>query len=231
MGSMRTTTGRPPVERAALKRAFACKIHEVSEPCRRLNQGYNLIVDGEEIAMYQIDLAHQRNRCAAKVTLHGGLSKFWSRATKLSVLFFVSTLGFASATVQASVAEDQQALADLDTKYQKAVEQNDAKTMAEILADDFVLVEGDGKRSTKADLVDDAKSGKTHYVRQDDSERTVAVFGDTGVVTAKLRAKGIEDGVKVAYLQWFTDVYVRTPNGWRYVYAQASLSLPSKSRH
>jgi len=181
--------------------------------------------------MYQMDLALQTNRYAAKATLHGGLSKFWSRAIKLSVMLFVGTGGFASAAVQASEAEDRQTLADLDTKYQKAVEQNDAKTMAEILADNFVLVEGDGKRSTKADLVDDAKSGKTHYVRQDDSERTVAVFGDTAVVTAKLHAKGIEDGVKVDYSQWFTDVYVRTPNGWRYVYAQASLSLPSKSHH
>jgi ketosteroid isomerase-like protein len=181
--------------------------------------------------MYQMDLVFQMNRCAAKATLHGGQSKFWSRAMKLSVMLIVGTVGFASAAAQASDAEDRQTLADLDTKYQKAVEQNDAKTMAEILADDFVLVEGDGKRSTKADLVNDAKSGKTHYVRQDDSERTVAVFGDTGVVTAKLRAKGIEDGVKVDYSQWFTDVYVRTPNGWRYAYAQSSLSLPRKSHH
>ena len=156
---------------------------------------------------------------------------FRSRATKLSAMIFVATVGFVSAGVQASESEDRQILADLDTKYQKAVEQNDAKTMAEILADDFVLVEGDGKRSTKADLLNDAKSGRTHYVRQDDSERTVAVFGDTGVVTAKLRARGIEDDVKVDYSQWFTDVYVRTPNGWRYIYAQASLSLPSKPRH
>jgi ketosteroid isomerase-like protein len=181
--------------------------------------------------MNQMDLAFQRNRCAAKAALQGGLLQFWSPAIKLSVVLLVATAGFASAAVQASEADDRRTLADLDTKYQKAVEQNDAKTMAEILADDFVLVEGDGKRSTKADLVNDAKSGKTHYVRQDDSERTVAVIGDTGVVTAKLRAKGIEDGVKVDYAQWFTDVYVRTPNGWRYVYAQASLSLPSNSRH
>jgi ketosteroid isomerase-like protein len=146
-------------------------------------------------------------------------------------LLFAGTLGFASAAVQASEADDRRILADLDTKYQKAVEQNDANTMADILADDFVLVEGDGKRTTKADLVNDAKGGKTHYVRQDDSERTVAISGDTGVITAKLRAKGMEDGVKVDYSLWFTDVYVRTPNGWRYYYAQASLPLPSKSNH
>ena len=155
-----------------------------------------------------------------------------AHAIKVVAGLIVSGIALAPAVAaRVSDAEDRQTLADLDTKYQKAVEQNDAKTMAEILADDFVLVEGDGKRSTKADLVNDAKSGKTHYVHQDDSERTVAVFGDTGVVTAKLRATGIEDGVRVDYLQWFTDVYIRTPNGWRYYYAQASLSLPSKSRH
>jgi ketosteroid isomerase-like protein len=179
--------------------------------------------------MYQTPLGLQIDRQAAKATLQGGSSWFRSHAIKLSALLFIGTAGFAPAAVLASEAEDRETLADLDTRYQKAVEQNDAETMAAILADDFVLVEGDGKRSTKADLVNDAKSGKTHYVHQDDSERTVVVFGDTGIVTAKLRAKGIEDGVKVDYLQWFTDVYLRTPNGWRYVYAQASLSLPVKS--
>lgn len=52
--------------------------------------------------------------------------------------------------------------------------------MARILADDFALVEGDGKRSTKADLLGYAKSGKTRYEHQDDTEQTVRVWGDTG---------------------------------------------------
>lgn len=126
----------------------------------------------------------------------------------------------------AARADDEKTLADLDTRYQKAVEQNDAKTMGEILADDFVLVEGDGKRSSKADLLNDAKGGSTHYQIQRDTDRTIVVYGDTAIVTAKLWAKGIEDGVAVDYHQWFSDVYVRTARGWRYVFGQASLSLP-----
>src|ERR1700678_644978 len=98
--------------------------------------------------------------------------------------------------------------------------------MAEILADGFILVEGDGKKSTKADLVNDARSGRTHYERQDDSERSIVVSGDTAVITAKLHAKGIEDGSRVDYYMWFSDVYIRTPKGWRYFYAQSSLPLP-----
>lgn len=134
-----------------------------------------------------------------------------------------------AAAASDSAANDKKIVSALDKEYQKAVEQNDAKTMARILADDFVLVDGHGKSSTKADLVDDAKSGKTHYEHQGDTEQTVRVWGDTAVVTAKLWAKGIEDGEAVNYTLWFSDTYVRTPQGWRYAFAQASLPLPSES--
>jgi ketosteroid isomerase-like protein len=140
-------------------------------------------------------------------------------------------LVFAATAAHASDAEDRRILAALDTQYQKAVQDNDAKTMSAILADDFILVEGDGKRSTKADLVNDAASGKTHYEHQQDTEQTVMVSGDTAVVTAKLWAKGIEDGVKVDYVMWFSDVYVRTPKGWSYYFGQASLPLPGRAKH
>jgi ketosteroid isomerase-like protein len=104
-----------------------------------------------------------------------------------------------------------------------------SKTMAAILTDDFVLVEGDGKQSTKADLLRSATDGKTHYEHREDSDPTVRLSGDTAVVTAKLWAKGLEDGEKVDYTLWFSDVYVRTPTGWRYFFGQASLPLPSNS--
>jgi ketosteroid isomerase-like protein len=101
--------------------------------------------------------------------------------------------------------------------------------MTAILADNFVLVEGNGKRSTKADLIKSATDGRTHYEHQEDSAQVALVYGDTAVVTAKLWAKGLEDGAKVDYTLWFSDVYVRTTTGWRYVFGQASLPLPSNS--
>ena len=127
--------------------------------------------------------------------------------------------------VNATSAQDQKALADLDTRYQLAVKQNDAKTMDRILSDDFILVIGDGRRFTKADLLQEARSGTTRYEHQEDTEQTVRVWGDTCVVTAKLWVKGVEDGGPVDYVLWFSDTYVRTPAGWRYVFGQASLPL------
>lgn len=143
-------------------------------------------------------------------------------------LLCCTTLAAAEPPAWATRADDEKALAELDATYQKAVEDNDAATMDRILADDFILVEGDGKRTTKAELLRSARDGKTHYRIQRDTERTLRVSGDTAVVTAKLWAQGLEDGAQVDYKLWFSDVYVRTPRGWRYFFGQSSLPLPAE---
>ncbi len=117
-------------------------------------------------------------------------------------------------------------VAALDSEYQLAVKNNDAATMDRILGDDFVLVTGRGKTYSKEDLLKDARAGKTIYERQEEVEQTVRVWGDTAVVTALLWVKGAEDGKGFDYKLWFSDTYVRTAKGWRYVFGQASLPLP-----
>src|SRR5438094_7416871 len=93
-----------------------------------------------------------------------------------------------------SSANDEKAVAALDTEYQAAVKDNDVATMDRILADDFVLVTGLGKTYTKADLLGEARSKRTVYDRQEASARKVRVWGDTAVMTALLWAKATEDG-------------------------------------
>jgi hypothetical protein len=83
-----------------------------------------------------------------------------------------------------------------------------------------------GKTYSKADLLAEARSGHVIYERQDDSSQSVRVWGDTAVVTAKLWAKGTDNGKPFDYTLWFNDTYVRLPSGWRYVFGQASLPLP-----
>ena len=67
----------------------------------------------------------------------------------LSSLVLAALAPATSKAAGATAATDQKTVAALDKQYQKAVEQNDAATMARILADDFVLVVGDGKSYTK----------------------------------------------------------------------------------
>ena len=122
--------------------------------------------------------------------------------------------------------EDQKTVAAIDTEYQAAVEKNDAATMDRILADDFVLIGSHGKVFTKADLLEEARSGRVVYEYQTDSEQAVRVWGDTAVITALLSAKGTEDGQPFHYKLWFSDTYVRIDGEWKYVLGQAAGRLP-----
>ena len=128
-----------------------------------------------------------------------------------------------------SSVEDEKAVAALDTEYQAAVKNNDVATIDRILADDFVLVTGLGKTYSKRDLLEEARSKRMQYERQEDSQQKVRIWGDTAVVTALLWAKGTEDGKPFNYKLWFSDIYLKTGKGWRYVFAQASTRIPEAS--
>jgi ketosteroid isomerase-like protein len=149
-------------------------------------------------------------------------------------LILIAVLPLSTAiNLNASPEDDAKAVAALDTKYQAAVKTNDATTMNQILADDFILVTGRGSVFSKADLLDLARKKEATYERQDEEPGTqkIRVWGDTAVVTALLWIKSVQAGKAADYKLWFSDTYVRTPTGWRYVFGQASLPLPKeKSR-
>jgi hypothetical protein len=46
------------------------------------------------------------------------------------------------------------------------------------------------------------------------------------VITALLWEKGTTDGKAFDKKLWFSDTYVKSATGWRYVFGQASLALP-----
>ena len=141
----------------------------------------------------------------------------------------------ATALIAATLAgtptpDDRTVVAELDTAYQAAVKQNDAKAMGKILHEQFVLVLGDGRTLTRKDLLDEARSKSITWEQQDEEAGTqiVRVWGDTAVVTAKLWVKGARDAKSFDRKLWFSDTYVRTPSGWQYAFGQASLALPAE---
>ncbi|MBC7769106.1 MAG: nuclear transport factor 2 family protein [Phycisphaerales bacterium] len=131
---------------------------------------------------------------------------------------------------EAGNTEDARAIAAMDTAYQAAVERNDAGAMAEILHEDMILVVGAGTVFTREDLLQSARTREFIYEHQveDEGTQTVRLFGpDTAIVTARLWLKGTRNGHAFDRRLWFSDTYVRTPQGWRYAFGQASLALPA----
>jgi uncharacterized protein (TIGR02246 family) len=170
----------------------------------------------------------QRQEVMTSLVSHNRL--FISRLSVCAkLILMITVLALATTSkLNASPEEDAKTVAALDTKYQAAVKANDAATMDQIFADDFVLVTGRGKVFNKADLLDSARKKEVTYERQDEEPESqkVRVWGDTAVVTALLWIKSVQGGKPADYKLWFSDTYVRTPSGWRYVFGQASLPLP-----
>jgi ketosteroid isomerase-like protein len=131
-------------------------------------------------------------------------------------------------TAAASPEEDRRIVAALDTEFQAAVKHHDVATMDRILHDEMVLVLGDGRTFTKAEQLQSAREKAIQYEIQDEDPGTqiVRLWGDTAVVTARLRIKGMMNGNAFDRRLWFSDTYIRTPQGWKYVFGQASLKLP-----
>jgi ketosteroid isomerase-like protein len=131
----------------------------------------------------------------------------------------------------ANADDDRRTVAALDIAYQAAVERNDADAMAAILHKDMILILGTGAVHTGDELVRWARERSIVYERQveDEGTQTVRLYGDhTAIVTARLWLKGTRDGKPIDLRLWFSDTYVRTPQGWRYALGQASTALPEE---
>ena len=146
----------------------------------------------------------------------------------MNILFLFLVTAVVVTSVSAETPGEK--VAALDTEYQAAVFKNDAETMARILADDFVLVLGNGTVYNKEDLLKEARAKSITYEQQTEIENSqkVRVWGNTAVVTAKLWIKGTREGKAFDRKLWFSDTYVKTAGGWKYVFGQASLALPNE---
>ncbi len=128
----------------------------------------------------------------------------------------------------ATLETDRREVARLDTEFQLAVKHGDAEAMARILHPDMVLILGNGRINTREEQLQEAREHRISYDIQDEGPgtQTVRAVDDTATVTALLRIKGTANGKSFDRKLWFSDVYVRTPTGWRYFLGQASLALP-----
>lgn len=147
------------------------------------------------------------------------------KTTRLAIALIGALAMLGGIAASADSTADQDTVAALDAEYQLAVRNNDADTMARILSEDFVLTLGTGQTYTRTDLLNKARTKEVVYEQNEDTDKTVRVWGDNAVVTSKLWLKGVDKGKPFEWHVWFSDTYVRTPSGWRYVNGFASLPV------
>jgi ketosteroid isomerase-like protein len=144
-----------------------------------------------------------------------------TNARKWCLLALVS-LGSA-AWSQAQVASGtEKAVAALEEQWLQSQKTNNPDLVAPLLADKFVNTGGDGKVTSKAESLANAKATKYDSVEYGDLK--VTAFGDTAIATGTFKAKGTDaSGKPLDVHERFTDTWVKMPSGkWQCVASHGS---------
>jgi ketosteroid isomerase-like protein len=124
---------------------------------------------------------------------------------------------FCGAAAAQNAAEE---IKKLETDRAAAVVKGDTAFLEKQTADDYTLINANGQMSTKAQMIDGFKSGKSKLTMDELSDMKVHMYGDTAVITGKSNVKGTLGGKDVTGPVMFTRVWVKKDGRWQSVALQ-----------
>ena len=127
---------------------------------------------------------------------------------------------FAQAKPPQSGTAISQTLQAIEQSWIKAENNRDAAAFEQIVADDWIGIEPDGKPQTKAERAASIKAGPGGSATI--SNMKVRVFDDTAVVTGADDEVIMKDGKDVGTHYVWTDVFVKRNRKWQAVASQTS---------
>src|SRR5262249_22836944 len=124
----------------------------------------------------------------------------------------------------AAGGEVEATIMKLNDKIREASLKGDAATFQELYADDYVSISAvTGTRSTKADLINNVKSGKLKYDSIDPSDVKVHLYGPTtALVTTKAEVKGKLGDQDMSGSYRAARLFVKRGGKWQVVFFQST---------
>jgi ketosteroid isomerase-like protein len=98
----------------------------------------------------------------------------------------------------------------------KAFLDADPAALQRVLTDDFTLTLSNGNVSTRADEIEELRSGKVRYDVFENYDMIARLYGDSAaVVLGKTRVKGTSDGKPFDRVVQFTDTLIKRDGRWQ----------------
>ena len=98
----------------------------------------------------------------------------------------------------------------------KAFLDADVAALERVLTPDFTLTLSNGEVSTRADEINELRSGKVHYDVFENYDMLARLYGNnTAVVLGKTRVKGTADGKPFDRIVQFTDTLIKRNGRWQ----------------
>ena len=132
----------------------------------------------------------------------------------------------ASQAALAQSAKPPAAVLELAAAYDKAIIEQDAAVYKRIFVDDFVLIDFDGLRISKAKAVEDAASGSTKLEVAKSTNDAYRIYGDTVIWTGDWHEKGTTNGVPFENKGPFTTVLKKIKGEWKIISDQVTRNHP-----
>jgi ketosteroid isomerase-like protein len=134
-----------------------------------------------------------------------------------------ATLGFLALSASAaSFASDEQAIRKLDREMAIATYTADAEWFRIHLSDDYVRITSSGELQTKAELIESMKKRGTYIEPYETGDVRIHAYGSTVIVTGRIVQRYRESGERVVAELRYSDVWIKTEEGWFNISGQVS---------
>ena len=132
----------------------------------------------------------------------------------------------ASALALAQGGSVEQSIKAMTEQLDQAILKGDVATYDKLLADDYISIGQLGTSSTKAQVLENIKSGKVKFEAIDESDMKVRVYGDTALVNYTANIKGHFGDTDISGQWRVVRVWVKRKGQWQTVSFQATRVAP-----
>jgi ketosteroid isomerase-like protein len=149
---------------------------------------------------------------------------------RVGTMLLLATLALGLAPVR---GEDKKAdtasdLKALDAKLTAAFKTRDVKTLDKYTADDYLEIDPRGGIHNKKQFLEHLTKGTAKFEDLKETDVTVRLFGDTGVITGLLHLKGMVGDKDISGDYRWTRVYNKKGGEWLCVTEQHTYVVPKE---
>jgi ketosteroid isomerase-like protein len=181
--------------------------------------------------LYEIDL-RARPRLLSDTSMQGAminLLMIWTRRMAIGLILApVLAQGAFASAFQAGMPrtqkhESRHEIDQLEDAWRNAVLKSNATAMDTLLADDYMAITPYGTLQTRDQALANLRSGQTHLISLNISDRKVRFYGTTALVTSVAEIEGTSGERDITGSYRYSHVYVRDARGkWKIVSFEAN---------
>jgi ketosteroid isomerase-like protein len=123
----------------------------------------------------------------------------------------------AQATSEREILKTRERILELEDEFGKAMLDNDANRISQLLSDDWIIIDPDGQLIDKSRFLAVIQSGDLSHQGMDSDDIRISIHGDTATVTALTTTRTTYKGQAFTTKERATDVFSKTNGEWKCV--------------